>query len=273
MQQSIGFIGSGHMTGAIVGGLVADSANQHSIMISNRSRDKLVALCEKYAVKPADSNQQVVANCETVVLAVKPQLLEQVVQPLATLFQEKMPLVISVAAGVRSHALTAWIGADLPLIRAMPNMPSVIREGATGLFATHNVSQKQKDVAENIFNSIGLASWLTDENDIDKVTAVSGSGPAYFMLMIQSLIDAAVEAGMAPESAKQLAVQTARGTAGMISQSDKPLEQLIDDMLLPGGTTEQAVAALRQNGLPAALKAAFDAANLRAQQLATELSR
>lgn len=261
------------MTGAIVGGLVTDPRHKPTIYVSSRGQEKLRTLCERYSVNAATSNEEVINKCDAVVLSVKPQILQEVVTPLKAEIQTKRPLIISVAAGIHCETLSRWLGGNIPLVRAMPNMPSVIREGASGLFAYEGVSTEQTQLSENIFNSIGIVSWLHDESDIDKVTAVSGSGPAYFMLMIQCLIDAAVEEGMSLETAKALAVQTARGTSGMIAQSDKPLPHLIDDMLLPGGTTEQAVAALKTAGLPEAMKAAFVAARNRAQQLSEELSK
>lgn len=269
-NYSIGFLGSGHMTAALVGGLVKHHPAD-KIHASNRSQDKLQALADQYDIHAASSNQALVEASDVLVLSVKPQLLKDVVTPLKEQIQLKKPLIISVAAGIRCASLNLWLGDDLALIRAMPNTPSVIDEGACGLFANQFASAQDRTIAETIFNSVGIASWVEQEKDIDLVTAISGSGPAYFMLFVQSLIDAATARGMSKQAAKQLALQTARGTAGMIAASDKPLEQMIDDMLLPGGTTEQAVATLRQQGVPQAIDAAVNSAATRATQIADQL--
>jgi len=258
------------MTAAIVAGLVKHFSPQR-ISVSNRGQEKLAQLAAKHGINAAPTNEALVNVADVVVLSVKPQILQAVLAPLAESIKAKRPLIISVAAGIPCASIKKWVGADLPIIRTMPNVPSAIGEGATGLYAGTDVSQEQREIAERIFNSIGLCAWVKQEEEIDLVTALSGSGPAYVMLLLQSMADAAVRKGMSKESAKTLALQTIRGTAGMIAKSDKPLAQLIDEMLLPGGTTEQAVAALRQREFPAAINAAIDAATNRAGQLAQEL--
>ncbi len=257
------------MTAAIVGGLKNNGYEQ--IMVSNRGQEKLAALAGRYGVTAASSNEELVSGCNIVVLAVKPQIMEAVLEPLKGLFLEHKPLVISVAAGIRCASLRAWCGDHTSIVRSMPNTPSVIGEGVTGLFALDGVSDEQKSLVNGIFQAIGETAWVEREAELDLVTAISGSGPAYFMLFIQSMVEAAIKRGMSMSAAKTLALQTARGTAGMIAQSEKDLPQMIDDMLLPGGTTEQAVAALRQHGVPSAIDAAVAAASDRAAQLADEL--
>ncbi len=257
------------MTAAIVGGLKNNGYEQ--IMVSNRGQEKLATLVDRYGVTAARSNEELVSDCDIVILSVKPQILEAVLEPLKGPFIERKPLVISVAAGIRCASLRAWCGDDTSIVRSMPNTPSVIGEGVTGLFAFDGVSENQKSLVNGIFQAIGEIAWVENESDLDLVTALSGSGPAYFMLFVQSMIEAAVKRGMSASAAKTLALQTARGTAGMIAHSEKELPQMIEDMLLPGGTTEQAVAALRQHGVPSAIEAAVAAASERAAQLADEL--
>lgn len=271
MQQTIGFLGGGHMSNAIISGLVSSNATRPQIMVSNRGKAKLDALCKRFKVQPASNNAALISHCDVVILSVKPQQIQTVIEPLKPLFQTHKPLVISVAAGIQCQSLQHWLGEGIALIRAMPNVPSVIREGATGLYADKNASHEQKTIAAAIFNTIGITTWHTQEEDIDRVTAVSGSGPAYFMLMIKSLADAATQAGMDYNNALQLAIQTARGTAGMLANSEKTIDQMIAEMLLPGGTTEQAVASLQKAEFSATIKRAFNAANNRAAELAKEL--
>lgn len=272
MQQSIGFIGAGHMTTAIVGGLVKHFP-ANTISVSNRGQQKLVALASKYGINPAPDNASVVANCNIVVLSVKPQLLKSVVESLTQEFQSSSPLVISLAAGIRIDSLNRWLGGSLPIVRGMPNTPCVIGEGVTGLFANTSVADQQRQLADQIFQTVGLTTWVKQEQELDMVTAISGSGPAYFMLFIQSMIEAATARGMSSESAKTLAVQTARGTAGMIATGEKELPQMLQDMLLPGGTTEQAVAVMRQHGVPSAIDDAVEAASSHSALLADKLGR
>ena len=270
MQKTIGFIGAGHMTSAIVGGLV-----QHMepglISVSNRSAEKRDALAQRYGVRSVTSNEQLVETSDVVVLSVKPQVMQSALVPLQTSLQKQQPLVISVAAGITCASMNRWMDTELPLIRCMPNVPSVILEGASGLYASSLVTAEHKAIAESVFSAIGLTAWVEQEQDIDLVTAVSGSGPAYAMLLIQGMIEAAERRGMSHAAAKTLAVQTVRGSAGMILKSDKELPQMIEDMLLPGGTTEQAVAALRELGVEAAIDTAIGAAYQRAGELAAEL--
>ena len=272
MQEKIGFIGGGHMTAAIISGLVKNT-DPATISVSNRSQAKLASLAQQFGVYAAADNAEVVSRSDVVVLSVKPQVMQAVLEPLATDFQQQKPLLISVAAGIKCRSLLDWVNEKLPLIRAMPNVPSAIGEGATGLFANPLVEAHHKKIAEGIFNAIGLSAWVEQENEIDLVTALSGSGPAYVMLLLKAMIDAAVARGMSHQSAHTLALQTVRGTAGVIASNDKPIAQWIEEMLLPGGTTEQAVAALRQHAVPQAVDAAIDAACKRAEQLAKELGK
>jgi pyrroline-5-carboxylate reductase len=271
-ETSVGFIGGGHMTAAIVGGLVSDHARQPQIWVSNRGQEKLTALTTKYKVRAAQSNAELLENCDVVVLSVKPQVLEEVLQPLVEHFQQRQPLIISLAAGIECATIEKWSGGALPIIRVMPNTPSVIREGASGLFANRLANDAHRDFTTHLMQVIGLVVWLEQEAHINLVTAISGSGPAYFMLFIDAIISAAKKHGLDEKIVKQLALKTASGTANMIAQSDLPLTEMIHNMLLPGGTTEQAVATLRQGELAALVEAAVDAAYQRAGQLASELS-
>lgn len=270
---TVGFIGGGHMTSAIVGGLVSDAVSTPSICVANRGQEKLASLVNKYGVRGAASNEALVKDVDVVVLAVKPQVLESVLTPLASIIQDRKPLIISLAAGIRCDAIDAWAGGNLPIIRVMPNTPSVIREGASGVYANSAVSESQRRFASQLMSTIGLVVWVEEESQIDLVTAVSGSGPAYFMLFIDALVQAASNRGMDKEIVRQLALKTASGTANMLASSELSLATQINNMLLPGGTTEQAVAALRQHDIYGMVDAAVEAANRRANELAEQLNK
>ena len=187
------------------------------------------------------------------------------------MFSEKQPLIISVVAGIRATSIEQWLEQDVALIRVMPNTPALIGKGASGLFANKNVNSDQKTVAQSMLDAVGLVEWVENEDDIDSITALSGSGPAYFMLFIQGLIEASVKAGIAPETAKNLAVQTAIGSAELVLSSDIPLQKLIENVTSPNGTTEQALISFSNSNLKGIIEEAFNSARKRSTELADEL--
>jgi pyrroline-5-carboxylate reductase len=179
-------------------------------------------------------------------------------------------LVISVAAGIQSDTLQAGLGASVPIIRCMPNTPALVQAGMTGLFATSNVTDAQKQSAENILSAIGLLEWFPRESDLDAVTAVSGSGPAYFFLVIEAMEAAAVELGLTPEVAHQLVTQTALGAAMMARDSTDPVSILRNNVTSPGGTTAAAINSLTEDQIPAIFARAIASAHKRSIELANE---
>ena len=277
MTKTIGFIGGGHMSRGIITGLSRNacdvaSMQMDSVWVYDRTADKLLALQKEFGINMAEDNRDLIARCDTVVLSVKPQVLKESLEPVAELMRSNKPLVISVAAGIRSKAIDAWLGGGFAIVRAMPNMGSAIGFGATGMFANKNVDDDQKSYATELMNSVGITHWVEDEEGIDVVTALSGSGPAYFMLFIESLIQSAMDAGMDQQGAKLLALQTARGTTELIQGSELSISRLIDSICLAGGTTEQAVRSFREDKIELVVAKAFSAAKIRAEQLADELS-
>jgi pyrroline-5-carboxylate reductase len=205
------------------------------------------------------------------VIAVKPQVLEQVLTPLAEQLRATKPLIISVVAGITAQSIERWLGEPFAIIRVMPNTPALVGSGASGLFANAMVSPAQKLNAQQLIETVGTSAWVPNEADIDSVTALSGSGPAYFMLFMQSLVDAGVDAGLTPETAKTLAVATAKGAAELVESSDLSLQALIDNVTSPKGTTESALRAFHASKLPAIVNTAFTAAKIRSEELAEEL--
>ena len=261
------------MAGSLIGGLRNTQSNVRQEVLVFEPNDKRAAqLKTQFEISLADDNQQLMSDCSVVVVAVKPQVLKKVLQPLASAALANKPLIISIVAGIQIQSIEGWLGGEHAVVRAMPNTPALIAAGATGLFANQYVSNQQKAFAQNLLNSVGVTTWVESEKDIDSVTALSGSGPAYFMLFIRSLVDAGITAGLDSETAQTLAVQTAIGSAKLIESSDLDIQTLIDNVTSPGGTTESAMRSFQHDQLPALVSRAFEAARLRAAELGNELA-
>ena len=261
------------MAASLMGGLVhagvMDPAAQ--LIVFEPDAGKARALRSDYGVQLAEDNTTLIEQADVVVLAIKPQMMRQVLQPLGSVMQKRQPLIVSIAAGVRATAIEHWLDGEFAIVRAMPNTPALVGVGASGLFANARVTDQQRQIAALLLDSVGISCWVESEDDIDSVTALSGSGPAYFMLFIKSLIEAAVEAGLDHDTAKALTVETARGSAELARQSEQTLQTLIDNVTSPGGTTEQALKSFAEQALPAVVAQAFDAARRRSSELADEL--
>ena len=208
---------------------------------------------------------------DIVVLAVKPQVLAAVAQDLAPVVQEQQPLVISVAAGIRIEHLQHWLGPDCAIVRTMPNTPAMLQAGATGLFASDRVSEEQRSLAESLMRAVGITVWVQHEGLIDAVTALSGSGPAYFFLIMEQMIRSARTLGLGEEEATLLTLQTALGAARMALESDDSPATLRARVTSPGGTTEQAIRVFEQEGLEQIVKQAMTAARDRSIELSSQL--
>lgn len=265
--QKIGFIGGGNMASSLINGLVASGHDPALIWVSDINPDIPAALTNALQVNTAQDNAEVVAAVDVVVLAVKPQTLKTVAENLAASIRIRQPLVVSVAAGVSQASLAAWLGAETAIVRCMPNTPALVLTGASALHANANVSDAQRDLAENIMRSVGITLWLEQESDIDAVTAVSGSGPAYFFLLMEAMEKAAVELGLQESVARLLVQQTALGAAKIALESSETPEQLRRRVTSPGGTTEQAINVFGQAGLVALVSKAMHAARDRSIEL------
>lgn len=265
--QKIGFIGGGNMASSLINGLVASGHDPALIWVSDINPDIPAALTNALQVNTAQDNAEVVAAVDVVVLAVKPQTLKTVAENLAASIRIRQPLVVSVAAGVSQASLAAWLGAETAIVRCMPNTPALVLTGASALHANANVSDAQRDLAENIMRSVGITLWLEQESDIDAVTAVSGSGPAYFFLLMEAMEKAAVELGLQESVARLLVQQTALGAAKIALESSETPEQLRRRVTSPGGTTEQAINVFEQAGLVALVSKAMHAARDRSIEL------
>jgi len=266
----VAFIGAGNMARSLIGGLIADGWKPDSISVADPDSNQLSAIASRFQVHTDTDNQRVTENSEVVVLAVKPQVARDVASGLATVVQKHRPLVISIAAGVRATDLDRWLGGDCALVRCMPNTPALVQSGATALFAANTVSAAHKDIAESILRAVGLALWVDDEDLMDAVTALSGSGPAYFFLVIEALEEAGQALGLPAKTARLLSLQTAFGAAKMALESSDDAALLRQRVTSPGGTTEKALAVLENGGLRALFHDALSAARDRSRELARQ---
>lgn len=273
MTDQTAFIGAGNMAGALIAGLIADGTPPEQLIATDPSVEKCQALSAATGIRTLQENREAAAVADTVVLAVKPQILRQVAQELAEQIQDRRPLVISIAAGVRCDSLQAWLGGDVPLVRTMPNTPAMIQAGATVLYATSMVSNAQRGKAESLMRAVGLTQWVADESLMDAVTALSGSGPAYHFLIMEAMENAARELGLSTETAHLLTLQTAFGAARMALESSEPPESLRAMVTSPGGTTERAVRALEEGGIRDLFRNALEAAHDRSVELSVDMGK
>lgn len=272
-QTRIGFIGGGNMARSLVGGLIAGGIDATRISVAEPDASKRDELSTRFGITTSQDNGTVASDVEVLVLAVKPQVMRQVVTGLAATLHEPAPLLISIAAGVRAASMLRWLGQPLALVRAMPNTPALVRSGATALYASPEVSEEQRSRAESIMRAVGQTLWIDDEGLMDAVTALSGSGPAYFFLFMEALEQAAKELGLPPEAARLLTLETAQGAARMALSSDEGPALLRKRVTSPGGTTEAALGAFAEGGFETLVTRAVRAACERSAELAVRLDR
>jgi len=266
----LAFIGAGNMARSLIGGLVADDWDPACISVSDPNTEQLSALGSLFQVNTDTNNHTATENAEVVVLAVKPQVIRDVALDLASAIQKQQPLLISIAAGIRAPDLQRWLGGSCALVRCMPNTPALVQSGATALWRNENVTDAQKDLAETILRAVGLALWLESEDLMDAVTALSGSGPAYFLLVMETLQEAGQALGLPEKTAKLLSLQTAFGAAKMALESSEDAAGLRQRVTSPGGTTEKALEVLENGGLRALFSDALNAARDRSRELAEQ---
>lgn len=271
-NPKIAFIGAGNMASSIIGGLVAKSVSPRQIVASDPQARTLEHLKTVAPVRTTGDNRQAIANADVVVLAVKPQAMREVLAPLAEELRRHRPLLISIAAGIEIRSLAQWLGSDtLPIVRCMPNTPALVQSGATGLFASAAVSAEQRQLADSILRAVGITLWLEEEEQLDAVTAVSGSGPAYFFLVMEAMQAAGEKLGLPAEVAEQLTLQTALGAAQMAVASGVDAAELRRRVTSPNGTTERAIAAFEAGELRQLFEQALTDCRDRARELAREL--
>ncbi|MFC1630910.1 MAG: pyrroline-5-carboxylate reductase [Arenicellales bacterium] len=271
-MNSIGFIGGGNMAESLIGGLLASGHKASLIHVSEPDNNRRSRLLAKYGVNCVADNAELVERTDLLLFAVKPQLLQQIALPLRDIIQAKQPSIISIAAGVRSVDLEQWLGGELAIVRVMPNTPALVRAGASGLYANHRVSIEQKNQAESIMRSVGITVWLENESQMDIVTALSGSGPAYIFKVIEAMEEAATLAGLARETSRLLAIETVLGAAKLAVESEDSPAELRQKVTSPGGTTEQGLKQLEQGGIEQLFQSTINAAIDRSREMGDELS-
>lgn len=271
-SPTISFIGAGNMASAIIGGMLDSGFKASNIWASAPNDDHLQSIRKRFGISVTTDNRYCAQQADMVVLAVKPQAMADVCRDIAPIAQNTRPLMVSIAAGLGADTLDEWLGGGLPIVRVMPNTPSLVGKGAAGLFANTSVSSAQKEMVQSVFEGIGIAVWVEDEALLHGVTALSGSGPAYFFLMLEALEASATEAGVDAETARKLAIQTMAGAAEMAARSDHDPAQLKKNVMSPGGVTEQAINTFEEGGMRDLVAKAYNAAYSRSEEMAKELA-
>ncbi len=273
-NTQIAFIGAGNMASSLIGGLITRGTAEQQIRACDPWPEALSRLSQQYpGVSTASEAIDIIDAADVIVLAVKPQVLREVSLALAPALQGNSPLIISIAAGINLNSLQNWLGKHLPIVRCMPNTPALVQQGATGLFANAQVSDTQKALTKQILDAVGLALWLNSEADIDAVTALSGSGPAYYFLLMEAMTNAGIALGLDAQTARELTLQTARGAAEMACTSDSDAATLRNNVTSPGGTTEQAILYFQQQQFEDIVNGALTAARDRSISLSDELGK
>jgi pyrroline-5-carboxylate reductase len=270
-DPTIAFIGAGNMASAIIGGLVAKGYASKKIHAADPVQANLQRLQDNFAIQVFDDNLAAIEKADVLILAVKPQSMAALAQQIKPGLEKQPALVISIAAGITLGSLQGWLGAQLPIVRCMPNTPALVQSAATALFANQHVSEQQHSWANQLLSSIGLALWVEQEAQLDAVTAVSGSGPAYFFLVMEAMIEAGKTLGLSHDQAERLTLQTALGAAKMAADSDVDVAELRRRVSSPGGTTLAALQVLEEGKLRELFISALSAAQERSSQLAKEL--
>ena len=268
-ETVIGFIGAGNMAGSIIRGLIGAGKNPESIFVSDIDDQKLQSITAETSVN-STATKKMPSLVDVLILAIKPQVMKSVCQELTDV--EAVQLVISIAAGIKITQMEQWLSSEVAIVRCMPNTPALVGEGATGLFANKLVSGYQKTIAQSIMGSVGLTSWMQSERDMDTVTAVSGSGPAYFFLLIEAMQEVAQELGLKKDVAENLICQTAIGASKLIQESNDSSLILRKKVTSPGGTTERAISVFESGNIRGLVRDALIAARDRSIELSEDLS-
>ncbi|HIF55433.1 MAG: pyrroline-5-carboxylate reductase [Methylococcales bacterium] len=269
--KKIGFIGGGNMASSLISGLIASGHPADLLWVSDTNQNALDALSAKLHVNVSVDNSVVVNEVDVIVLAVKPQILHSVATQIASIVQQRNVLVVSIAAGISQESLAKWLGSAIAIVRCMPNTPALVRTGATALHANAAVNDAQKNLAENILRAVGISLWVEHESELDAVTAISGSGPAYFFLLMEAMEQTASELGLREDTAQLLIQQTALGAAKIALESDESSRQLRQRVTSPGGTTEKAIQTFEEGRFKQLVAKALHAARDRSVEMSKQL--
>jgi pyrroline-5-carboxylate reductase len=270
-MNRIAFIGGGNMATALIAGMIRHGAQPGGIAVAEPRAEALQELSREYGVATYTDNLDAAEGASILVLAVKPQMMAEVCRSLRPVVQKYRPVIISIAAGIRIAQIERWLDGALPVVRCMPNTPAMISAGATALFANGRVSAPQRAEAQHVLDAAGLTVWVPEEDQLDTVTALSGSGPAYFFLMVEALENAAFSQGLSRETARALAAQTALGAGRMLIESGESAATLRQRVTSPNGTTQAALDSFRADGFPAIVARAVDAARRRGFELSEDM--
>ena len=266
----IGFIGAGNMAYALIKGLLNNGFDANQINISDPNEELLQSRESKLEVTTYSDNTSLLSNSDIIFFAVKPQVLSSVCLELKGVVKSKH-LFVSIVAGIRSSDINRWLGGNFALIRTMPNTPALFQTGVTGLFANELVNNEQKSLVSSILSSVGECFWVDEEKLIDAITAISGSGPAYFFLLMQSMTQAGMALGLDEETANSLSIQTAYGASLMANKTGKDSRTLRAEVTSPNGTTQSAIESFQDQNFEGIVANATRAAYDRARELSNEL--
>ena len=270
-MKSCVFIGGGNMASCIVSGLSNTNTDKYRITVCDPNQAKLDLLKEKYKVEICLSNKKAVKHADLLILAVKPQSIRSVINEIQSLIKSSA-IIISVAAGVKTTSIKSWLGKSNVIIRAMPNTPSAVLCGATGLYTKPGTSEKTKNQVKAIFDAIGYSCWVDNEKDINAVIALSGSSPAYFFKIFEIMQSIGQELGLDEKKAFELLIQTFIGSSKMIRKMENTPAQLREQVTSPGGTTERALNVFSKENLASTLREAMHKAYERAEEMSEDFS-
>lgn len=270
-SRIIAFIGGGNMARSLIGAHITRGMPGASIRVAEPRAEARAALAREFGVSVFADNADAVGGADCVVLAVKPQVMGEVCGTLAGPLRDASPVIVSIAAGIRIAQLERLLGAQHAIVRCMPNTPALLGAGAAGLCANTKVDAARRALAEHLLDAAGIVRWIDDEAQMDAVTALSGSGPAYFFLLVEALEDAAVELGLPRDTARALAAQTCLGAGRMLTEGGEPPAELRRRVTSPYGTTAAALATFEQGGLRALVAQALGAARQRGADMSAEL--
>lgn len=269
-DTKIAFIGAGNMARSLIGGLLEDGG-RYRISAADPDAAQRSSLAAAFRIPVSDGNAEAADGADVVVLAVKPHIVKAVCLDLREQLAEQQPLLVSIAAGVRATDIERWLAYDAALVRCMPNTPALVRSGATALYATARASASQRDTAESLMRAVGTIVWVDEESTLDTVTALSGSGPAYFFALMEAMEAAAVDLGLDAAPARLLTLETALGAARMALEAGASPAELRVNVTSRGGTTQAALEVFAQRGLGETVAQAMGAAQRRAREIGAEL--
>ena len=264
---NITFIGCGNMGRSLIGGLIRNGFPASLVIGADLDKQKLELAVEQFGIETSNDNAHAVKDADVIVLAVKPQAIKETLLELQDQLAKSRPLLVSIAAGIRLTDITKWSGGKIAVVRVMPNTPALVNSGAAALCSNPFTSPVQREIAEMVMRSVGITIWVQDEKLMNAVTALSGSGPAYFFYFMELIEKGAVDLGLSNKQARLLTLETALGAAKMALESEHDLQELRKHVTSPGGTTEAALRVLEKGKLEALISKAMRAACERSEEL------